>query len=301
MKTKKAFTLVELLVVIAVIAMLMSVLMPALRMARDHAMRVLCGNDIRQILTACTIYGDRNNGRVPDERGDNGYWPWDVSAYATHELMEAMGKKIADYRPAIGTPQYIQQTDWIPVQDVFYCPANIQQKRQKESYWTYGTGGGTSRGRDIQGFRIWGYVPLWEDGYNSNGETPIYDTEDVYDMPGTSVPNLVKDWISRLDTQQASNAEFIVDSTLSQLVVAGNHSADLDQSKYPYGSFVVTLGGQPGSEGVPDQANHMISDSKVAGGNIGFVDNHVEWRAFTQMQCRYSTGGLGSDGPKWWW
>jgi len=49
MSRKKAFTLVELLVVISIMAMLLAVLLPALRKARDQAKKTICKSDIKQI------------------------------------------------------------------------------------------------------------------------------------------------------------------------------------------------------------------------------------------------------------
>ena len=50
------FTLVELLVVIAIIGVLVSLLMPALQSARESARRASCGNNLKQLYTACASH-----------------------------------------------------------------------------------------------------------------------------------------------------------------------------------------------------------------------------------------------------
>src|SRR5205823_12453245 len=62
---RKAFTLVELLVVIGIIAILIAILMPALSRAKDQATRLQCMNNLRNIMQAITMYESENKDSLP--------------------------------------------------------------------------------------------------------------------------------------------------------------------------------------------------------------------------------------------
>lgn len=73
-----AFTLVELLVVISIIALLIAILLPSLSKARDQAKDVKCKANLHQIGIAFTMYGEKFDGKWPaavDTLGNQNRWP----------------------------------------------------------------------------------------------------------------------------------------------------------------------------------------------------------------------------------
>lgn len=64
-RNPRAFTLVELLVVIGIIAVLISILLPALNRARLSAQDVQCLSNLRQLSTAAAMYHNANKGIFP--------------------------------------------------------------------------------------------------------------------------------------------------------------------------------------------------------------------------------------------
>jgi prepilin-type N-terminal cleavage/methylation domain-containing protein/prepilin-type processing-associated H-X9-DG protein len=79
--TRRAFTLIELLIVIAIIAVLAAVLFPVFAQAREKARQAACLSNLRQIGLAFAQYTTDYDSLLPDRRDlktalPGGYRPW---------------------------------------------------------------------------------------------------------------------------------------------------------------------------------------------------------------------------------
>src|SRR5678810_537208 len=79
---RRAFTLVELLVVIGIIAVLMGLLFPALNSARRSAQAVQCASNLRQLAAGWQMYANASGrvsvpGRLPTFGGRGGVYDLD--------------------------------------------------------------------------------------------------------------------------------------------------------------------------------------------------------------------------------
>jgi prepilin-type N-terminal cleavage/methylation domain-containing protein/prepilin-type processing-associated H-X9-DG protein len=72
MKTTRGFTLIELLVVISIIAILASLLLPALSRARQAALAAPCLNNLKQWGTATQLFAGDNDDFLPKDGSPNG-------------------------------------------------------------------------------------------------------------------------------------------------------------------------------------------------------------------------------------
>src|SRR5947209_4101077 len=64
-RNRYGFTLIELLVVIGIIALLISILMPALHAARERANQIKCQSNLRTLMLAFTYFANDHRQHLP--------------------------------------------------------------------------------------------------------------------------------------------------------------------------------------------------------------------------------------------
>jgi prepilin-type processing-associated H-X9-DG protein/prepilin-type N-terminal cleavage/methylation domain-containing protein len=120
--SKKAFTLVELLVVIATIALLMSILMPALAAGRAQGRAAVCKSNIRQLVLANIGYSNENDDFCVPAASDM----WDVAG-GYHRWHGVRDNKDEPFDPLRGP-----LVEYLADGKVKECPAKVRFVKGKK-------------------------------------------------------------------------------------------------------------------------------------------------------------------------
>jgi prepilin-type N-terminal cleavage/methylation domain-containing protein len=153
---------------------------------------------------------------------------------------------------------------------ILYCPAFMKQN--DDELWRWSTGQMKEIAADnAGGYRVTGYSVAF---HGSGRVTPTNVTESLNPAPyriGAETYN-----------PPANERVIVADATLS----VGNNEKDRSKNNYTK---------VPGGWKKPHSTSHL-NGKLPAGGNVLFLDHHLEWRNFNQMRVR-TTGG----DPAFWW
>lgn len=125
-----AFSLIELLVVIMIIAVLASLLLPAITLARSSAQRVACAARLRGLAQGVIVYADDHQGRMPrngvrSEILSRGNWQNWVGYEMQPLLQTNLNRTAADYLIDQG----------VISEKSVRCPGVVKRTPQRDGWW----------------------------------------------------------------------------------------------------------------------------------------------------------------------
>jgi len=132
----RGFTLIELMVVIAIIAVLTGILAPAVAMARELARRATCGTNLRAIGTGLSIYAEsQGSGSYPYLPLNGATWGVPIG---TGRMVDDDQGRIQGRNPS--ATLYLLVREGVCKAGAFVCPSTDDRPGTGGDYWDFRSG-----------------------------------------------------------------------------------------------------------------------------------------------------------------
>ena len=284
-----AFTLIELLVVISIIAILISILLPALAKARELANRAVCMANVRGIIQSMITYAQSNNGTFPalniPATGDITYqntpavlangWTPNVTAQEVVQAYYLYGENNPDGCPQNNNVAYPLFSEWDLVLQgyitpaSFYCPSDAIAKGPSPEYAPWqGVAGGIYSTMAT-------FMMAQQQNYGGNfdnwmGQGDSYSIAFPWPWTWTGPGNAGRGLIAQPGQWWTTNGANSNVPLVSDMAPIDDYSGDTDgiylritttlPTANTYGPYIYNSGNHNGD-----------------GQNVGFGDDHVTW------------------------
>jgi len=168
---RSAFTLIEVLVVVSIIALLIAVLLPSLTNARDQAQMVVCKTRLRELYYGHLYYSHENKQFFPHYE----WWLWDAHPIPSYNYPEAMKYYYPGLYAKTGGTYPSDSSRWVEFgqiykfmrdKEMYFCPKD----RKKRIGVAIGAGGayGNKPISSYSSVLETHYFALWHDKNNRN-------------------------------------------------------------------------------------------------------------------------------------
>jgi prepilin-type N-terminal cleavage/methylation domain-containing protein len=198
---RRAFTLVELLVVIGIVALLISILLPSLNKARDAAKRTVCLSNLRELGNSIRLYATAFKDSIPI-----GYMAEKQFSYVA--LWHDGGTGPLSFKPS--QMGLLVLANVAPAPKVFYCPS------EDDPQFVFNSGNG---GNAVNAWPYYQHPPRpLVIGAGRNHCRLGYNARPIADWPTNSFvtnPADYRFWTPMMEPKPASTADWLTKGTFA--------------------------------------------------------------------------------------